>query len=99
MTSVRREAGDGALGHRVGATRNHGVLSRNRIRSNGECLQSEECFYLFLSIEGVKTVLGRPDVVVEDVIGRRAGDNTRVRTLNIRFIAEYKYFCQLLSKL
>ena len=55
--------------------------------------------YLFLSIEGVKTVLRRPDVVVEDVIGRRAGDNTRVRTLNIRFITEYKYFCQLLSKL
>lgn len=95
---MRGQAGDGALGHRVGATRDHGVLTRNRIRSNDECLQSE-CFYLFLSIEGVKTVLRRPDVVVEDVIGRRAGDNTRVRTLNIRFIAEYKYFCQLLSKL
>ena len=53
---------------------------------------------LLLAIEGVKTVFCGPDIVVEDVVGCRAGDNARVRTLNIRFIAEYKYFCQLLSK-
>ena len=45
----------------------------------------------------------RPDVVVVDGVGERpaaaARDNARVRTLNIRFITEYKYFCQLLSKL